>query len=215
MQYLLVENKEIIHLGPIFWRHRFIQSELEDHDVNYIVSPTEPNAYVKINDEFEIYPVELETPEYDSIYQQLAGPNWTFDNNIASGTYTVVDRELDIVKNDLKTLTASERYKKEVAGIKVTVQNIEVSVATDRESRSVYTQKLVSMSDTDTAQWKFPEAWLTLTKQELNTVLNSINTHVQTQYDWEVDVVRQIDSAVDADALKNIIIVEKQDNGLL
>lgn len=215
MNYLLVENKQIVHLGPIAWRHRFIQSELEDLDVDYIVSPTEPNGYLRINDSLEIYPVNLENPVFDALYQQLAGPFWTFDNEVATGTYNVLDRDIAGIKGDLKGVAAGERYRKETSGIKLTVQETEVSVATDRDSRNVYAQKLVSMTDNDTVQWKFPQAWLTLTKQELVTVLNSINAYVQTQFDWEIGIVQQIDDAQDIDTLKNIVIVEKRDNGPL
>lgn len=215
MQYILVENKQIVHLGPIFWRHRFIQSELEDLDVDYIVSPTDPEGYVKINDSFEIYPVELETPSYDSTYQQLAGPFWTFENNIASGTYTVVDRELDVIKNDLKALTASERYKKEIAGVKVTVQNTEVTVDTARGSRDIFVQKFGLMVEGDTVNWKFPEAWLLLTKNDLGTIVAAGASHVQASFDWEARIVVEIDTAETIDALKNIVIVEKTDIGAM
>lgn len=215
MQYLLVENKQIIHLGPIFWRHRFIQSELEDLNVDYIVSPAEPNAYVKINDSFEIYPATVETPPHDGMYQQLAGPNWVFESDVATGTYTIVDRDLNSVKADLKTLAASERYKKEVAGIKLTIQGTEVSVATNRDSKNNYAQQVLAMSDADTVQWKFAEAWLTLSKAEMASLLADVNTHVQTQFDWERNIADQIDSATDADTLKNITIVETPNNGPL
>lgn len=219
MQYLLVENKQIVHLGPVFWNYRFIRSELEDLGIDYMLSPEEPSGHFVVNETpdtvFEIYPVNLKQPSYDSTYQQLLGPIWTFSDNIANGTYNVIDRDIVAIKNDLKSVAANERYKKEVSGIKLTIQDTEVSIATDRESRNVYTQKLVSMSESDTIQWKFPEVWLTLTRQELVSVLNSINTYVQTQYDWEVNIVEQINSAQDIETLKNIVIVEKQDNGLL
>lgn len=209
MQYLLVENKQIVHLGPTFWRHRFIQSELEDHDIDYIVSPAEPNEYVKISDTFEIYPIESITqPAHDSTYQQLAGPFWSFDNNVAVGTYSVVDRDLNSIKNDLKSQAAVERYKKEIAGIKMTIQGTEVSVATDRESRNIYAQKILGMNG-DSVQWKFNESWLTLSKEELGSLLNAVDLHVQTQYDWESRIVTQIESANSAEELKAIVIVEK------
>lgn len=208
MQYVLVQDKQTILLGPIFWRHRFIQSELDDLEVEYQVSPVEPNEYIKINDSLEIYPVTgLEIPSYDTVFEQLAGPFWTFADGVANGTYTIAPKELDAIKNQLKALTASERYKKETKGIKLTIQNTEVSVGTDRDSRNIYTQKVVSMSDADTAQWKFPETWLVLTKTELSGLLASVNNYVQLQYDWEESIVIQIDAATTVEQLKQIVIV--------
>ena len=47
--YLLVENRQIVHLGPIPWRHRFIQSELDDLEVDFVV-PQSEQGYIKINE---------------------------------------------------------------------------------------------------------------------------------------------------------------------
>jgi hypothetical protein len=210
MNYVLVQNKQTILLGPIFWRHRFIQSELDDLEIEYVVSPVEPNEYVKINDELEIYPVTgLEVPEHHSDYQQLAGPFWTF-TDVAHGIYNVVDRPFDAIKNTLKAQVSAERYRKEIAGIKLTIQDTEVSVATDRDSRNIYTQKLVTMGD-DVVQWKFSEAWLSLNKQELTQMLVDVNSHVQQQFDWESNIINQIDLAETVEQLKEIVIVEVRD----
>jgi hypothetical protein len=210
MNYVLVQNKQTILLGPIFWRHRFIQSELDELEVDYTVSPTDPNGYVKINDELEIYPVTgLDIPAHDPIYEQLSGPFWTFENNVANGTYGVTSIELTAVKNTLKAQAAAERYKKEIAGTKVTIQGTEVSVATDRDARNVYAHKLLTLGDNDIAQWKFPESWLTLSKQELAGVLNSINAHVQQQYDWENTVITQIENSETVEQLKQVTIVQQ------
>ena len=209
MQYLLVENKQTVLLGPIFWRHRFIQTELDDLDIDYTVPPVEPNAYLKITDNIEIYPItELLTPQYDPTFEQLAGPFWNFDNQVATGHYTVVSKELDAVKNELRSLTAAERYRKEVAGVQVTVQDTTVTVDTSRDGRNIFVQKYTLMTDADTVQWKFPETWLTLTRSELGVVVAAGAAHVQSQFDWESAIVTQINSATTVDELQSIVIVE-------
>lgn len=210
MQYILIENKEFVHLGPIFWRQRFIQSEIDDMDVDYIVSPVEPNQYVKINDSLEIYPVgQINIPEYDPLYEELSGPYWTFVDGFANGSYTVIEKVIGSIKNDMKSIAANERYKKEVSGISLLLKGITVFVGTDRESRNNFTQKLVTLNDGDTVQWKFPdEIWLDLTKQELLSLVNSVATYVQSQFDWEKGIVGQIDAAQTIEELKQIVIVE-------
>ena len=208
MQYLLVENKETIHLGPLFWRHRFIQSELDDLEVEYAVSPVEPNAYLKITDSLEIFPIESITqPSYDSTYEQLVGPLWAF-TDVAIGTYTVTSRELNVVKSVLKGLTAAERYKKEVAGVSVTIQGQEVVVDTSRDGRNIFVQKYQMMADIDVVQWKFPTTWLTLSKAELGLAVAAGAAYVEAQFVWEQRIVNQIEAAVTVDELKAVVIVE-------
>lgn len=209
MQYLIVENKEIIHLGPIFWRHRFIQSELDDLEVEFAVPPVEPSGYLKITDQIEIFPItNLETPSYDPTYEQLNGPFWTFADDSAIGAYTVSAKPLDTIKNDLMSLAAAERYKKEVAGTKATVQGKEVFVDTSRDGRNVFIQKYMMMNDTDTVQWKFPDCWLTLTKLDLAAVISAGANHIEQQFVWEQSIVSQIEAAETVEQLKAIIIIE-------
>jgi hypothetical protein len=209
MQYLLVENKQTVLLGPIFWRHRFIQNELDDLDIDYTVPPVEPNAYLKITDNIEVYPIAAITSDpIDTRFEQLAGPFWNFDNQIATGHYTTAPKSLDTIKSEFLQLTANERYRKEIAGAQVTVQDTVVTVDTSRDGRNIFVQKYTLMSDTDTVQWKFPETWLTLTRSELGTVVAAGAAHIQSQFDWESAIAAQITSAATVDDLRSIVIVE-------
>jgi hypothetical protein len=62
MNYLLVQNKQMVILGPITWRQRFIQTEINDLiddgelTIDYTVPATE-QGYINIGDGFEIFPV--------------------------------------------------------------------------------------------------------------------------------------------------------------
>lgn len=211
MNYLLVENKQTILLGPTHWRHRFIQSELDDLEIDFKVSPTDPNEYVKISETLEIFPiVELTTPSYDTTYEALAGPFWSFENNEASGYYDVVSIPLEHSKAILKSLAASERYKKECAGTKITIQEVEVSVSTDRDSKKNFESALVAGSES--VQWKFPETWLTLSLEDLKNIVSTVNAYVQEQFNWEKGIVDQIDSAQNVEELKAIVIIEEKAN---
>lgn len=210
MDYVLVENKTTVLWGALPWRHRFIQSELNDLEIDYTVSPTEPNSYIKINDSIEIFPVvEKNIPEHDGIYEELAGPFWNFENNVAKATYVKQNRNIDVIKGDLKNIAAAERYRKEISGTKTTIQGVEVTIDTTRETRNIFIQKYSIMDDTEVVQWKFPETWLTLTKQELKTVIDAGASYIQTQFDWEKSIADEIDSKQYVDDLKQIIIVPK------
>lgn len=212
MEYILVENRKTVLLGPMPWRHRFIQSELDDLGINYTVSPTEPNGYLKITDKVEIFPATIYAPPHDTMYECLAGPFWAFSNNKAAGAYEVLNKNIDHIKADLKTLAANERYIKENTPFKMTVQDIEVTIDASRDNRNIFVQKYSFMNDNETVNWKFPETWLTLTKSELGSIVMAGATHIQTQFDWEVNISQQIDNATTIDALKQIVIVESTNN---
>ena len=91
MDYLIVQNQTTVLVGPMPWRPRYFQSEFNDLYDNgdlttpYTVSQTDPNSYINVGDGIEIYPVSsYVTPDYNSMYQELAGPFWTFDNGGAT-----------------------------------------------------------------------------------------------------------------------------------
>lgn len=202
--YLLVENRQIIHLGPMEWRQRFFQSELNDLEVEFTVPPVE-QGYIKINDNFEFIPVvSVEIPEYD-MFEELVGPTWNYDNNQAVGIYTKQQGNISAAKGNMKTIAASKRYEKENAPFTITVQGQSVSVDASRDNRNIFIQKYQLMADTDTVQWKFPEGWLTLTKAELGEVVLAGANHIQAQFDWEKSIIDQIDATDDVPTLKLIL----------
>lgn len=197
-------------LGPVFWQPRFIKSVLTDADIEYTPSPVAPESRISINETIEIFPIsELTQPPHDPVYEQLAGPWWTYDDTAALGHYTVVERDLTVIKSTLLEQTAAARWSRETSGIKYTINDVEVSVATDRESRNIWTQKILSLSDDGSVQWKFPQGWFTLTKTDLTMILSAIDTYVQTQYDWEATIVAEINAATTAEELKSIVINEQ------
>jgi hypothetical protein len=209
MAYVLVEKQQIVHLGPIAWKQRFIQSELDDLEVTgYKVPPVE-QGYVKINADFEIFPIDQEIiPEYDPIYEQLVGPTYTYNENTvgyATMYYTKQDSSLETVKNNIKNKVAQLRYTKEVSGIEQTVNGVTVQLATSREKRDQFNTFLTSVGD-GTVEWKFDEGFVTLNKSHIQFIIDSIHSHIQTQFAWEKTLCDQIDVANDIDTLKAITI---------
>ena len=215
MQYILVKNKEQIFLGPIDWKPRFIQTEIneliEDGElsVDFTVPPVE-QGYIDIGDGFEIFEiVDIISPDINTQYEDPVGPFYTYADNKATQVWQKQDKPLHAIQDSLKQVAATERYRKEILGTKVTIQNLEVFVSTDRsESRNILSQKFLLMSDTDTILWKFPEGWLTLTKSELGSIVSASSSYIQAQFDWEQTIITQINDAIDIETLKAIIIVE-------
>ena len=93
MNYLLVENRQSgnpsILLGPIVWKPRFIQSEIDDLEVDYKVPPAE-QGYIKINDNLEIIPViEATDAGEDPLYEGLAGPFYNYTDTTDTFHYNI------------------------------------------------------------------------------------------------------------------------------
>ena len=214
MKYILTLNRQHVLLGPIFWNQRMFQSEIDalydDGEISArVFAPPIEQPFADLGEGVEVLSVvSTEIPNHDPVYQQLVGPFWRYNARDVVETYEVTDIDLSVVKAKLKEVAAAERYKKEVAGPKMTIQGVEVSLDTTRDGRHVFVQKYLLMSDTDTVEWKFPESWLTLTRAELGLVVATGAQHIQDQFTWEAGIVAQIDAATTAEELKAIVIVE-------
>ncbi len=203
-------------LGPIEWNPRFIASVLQsDLDL-----PGRPNILQSDEQKvpYEIFPnvwirkVVEQKEQYNPKTQTLMGPYWSYPNteeNYAIAEYHAVNKPIEIIKSELKEKLAAERYNREIAGVKVTIQNTEVTVDTNRGERDVFVQKYLLMGENDTVDWKFPEAWLTLTKTELGQIVAAGVGHVQSVFTWELNKASEIDSCVDHEELNTLVIVEQ------
>lgn len=209
--FVIVYQNSVI-LGPMRWnRFRFENQILEETEVQITLADRNDNKDpVLINNDLKILPVVgTQNPSFNSKIQFLNGPYWVFTDTEATMSFVAEDKNVEAVKNELKTLVASERYLKEIAGTKVTVQNVEVTVETDRETRNVFVQKFTLMGENDTVNWKFPEGWLNLTKSDLGTVVAAGVAYIQSQFDWELTKVSEIDNCTTLSELDAIVILEE------
>jgi arabinogalactan endo-1,4-beta-galactosidase len=168
---------------------------------------------VIVSDDIKILPVQgTPNPEFNSKIEMLHGPFWEFTDTVAISSYEVWSMPVDAVKNQLKAVLAAERYRKEIAGVKVTIQNTEVTVDTTRDIRNNLVHHYVLMEDNDTIQWKFNTTWLTLTKSEVETLVKAGKSYIQTQFEWEANLIIEINNATTLEQLDSIVIVEPLPN---
>ena len=99
------------------------------------------------------------------------------------------------------------RYKKEIKGTTVTVQNTQITVDTTRENRNNLIQRYILMGDNETLQWKFNDTWLTLSKSEVGTLVTGGATYVQSQFDWEKDKIQEIENKLSLTTDKNRALI--------
>jgi hypothetical protein len=205
MKYVLMENRQTVLLGPIDWRPRFIQSELDDLEVAYIVPPVE-QGYIQFTPELEIFPIaETQSPDIDNRYEDPVGPTWTINPNMtAVETYTKQDKPLHIVRQGLKDQVAGQRYSREVSGTTATIDTVSINLSTARGDARTQWNNLLTTIGTSTVNWKFPEGFLELDLADVELMVSAIAAHVQAAFDWEKAQGDAIDAAEDMAALKVI-----------
>jgi len=209
-QYLLVLNQEQVILGPFDWKQRYIQSEFDDLYENeeisfkYQVAPID-TGYIDVGGGYEIFPLtNIVSPDIDPNFEQPIGPFYTYDNNEATATYQKTDRNIIDIQNTIKTVAASLRYTKEIAGTITIVQGTTVTIDTSRDGRAIFVQAYSTMGDSDVIGWKFPECWLNLTKSDLGICVGAGVAYVQSQFAWEQNIDDQVNNASTVEELKNI-----------
>ena len=214
--FIITHNKQVV-AGPMAWnKFRFeglINDDLEELELDNVSLPVknEPETYVKVSDSVEIWPV-VGTPDpvFNSKIQMLHGPFYAFENGVASSSYEVQDLAVDAVKNMLGAVVTANRYNYEVAGVKVTIQETEVTVDTSRDGRNMFVQAYTLMAEDATVQWKFPEAWLTLTKPELGIAVQAGATHVQTQFAWESSKLIELNACTTLVELDAVVLAKDE-----
>lgn len=209
--FVIVYQNSVI-LGPMRWNRFRFENEIFEECDEFSVTLADRNdelSAVVVSDDIKILPVQgTPNPDFNSKIERLQGPFWEFTETAAVSSYVVESLPIDAVKNQLKAVLAGERYRKEVKGTTATVQGTEVTVDTARSSRDVLTQQYLLMGDSDTVQWKFPQGWLTLSKTEVGDVVRAGAAHIQTQFEWEAEMIADIDAATTLEQLDAIVIIE-------
>lgn len=210
--FVVVHDNSVI-FGPKTWNKlNFQEVILDDCEVECTLETrNDSNLPVVINDSIKILPVvRLPEPEFNGKIQRLDGPYWNFYDDKAEMYFTAGDLPIDAVKNMIKGTVAANRYEYEVKGFTKTIQGTEVTIDTARVSKDVFLQTYLTLSDSETVNWKFHEAWLTLTKSEIGEIVDNIKSYVQSSFTWEQAKVVEIDAANtlnDLDAIDLEVVV--------
>lgn len=213
--FVIVHNNSVI-LGPMRWNKFRFENVIEE-DCEFTVSlPSSNDQPIIVSDNIKILPIQgTQNPDFNSRIEFLNGPFWEFTDTVAIQSFRKESLNIDAVKNTMKAQTSAVRWKRETAGIKVTIQGTEVSVTTDRGDRDIFVQKFLLMSDSETVQWKFPEGWLVLTKADLGAIVAAGAQHVQDQFVWEAAKIAEIDACTTHAELAGIVIEEPVVGGAL
>lgn len=218
MKYVITDHNQqgFVLLGPIDWRPSYISAILSDeYDEEINVSfadeqkiPYDVIPYVKVRKCIETY--ENINPKIE----KLNGPFWSYDDSNseyqAVAAWTKGDKDIDLVKTELKSVAASIRWDNENKGTKLTVQSTEVWCDTSRANRGIYNQKYTTLNDGDMINWKFGNTWLNISKSDLKILMDAVNNYIQSCFDWESNISSQIDACTDLMSLDSIVITNNQ-----
>lgn len=206
-EYILVENRTVVHYGPCKWNQGIFQSKLAELRCIYNLTS---EGYTNCGNNIEIFPIiKADDPVYDGHFEGLSGPHYTYDTETVTQYFLKVNQTLDQVKQLLKALATIRRFDLENSGLYITVQGKTVFLDTERSNRNIFIQKYLFMNDAEIAEWKFPEGWVHLSKSELGNVIMQGANYVQSQFNWESSISSQVDAATTMDELKSIATSEQ------
>lgn len=192
----LVYNNEVV-VGPREYRYSAFNDFLINKGIDFELPKIYEDTVMLGGVDFKILPVtDIITPNVGK-YEQLSGPTIQIFDTYITETYGTEFKSIDAVKNEMKTEISANRYIKETADIKLTIQGIEVIVEADRTNKMMIIQITGLMSDTDINIFKFPKSnnWLAMTKADMNIIVMAFITQTQTAFNWEQITIEQINAA--------------------
>lgn len=209
----VVKYKDRVVLGIIPWNNKYIMDVMRIRHNELIeipsIEPEESKFPLVVNQDITIYPAEEDRPgAINPLIEFYQGPTWEFLENKVIAHYQVLPLDLNSVKQNYKAKAAFLRYKKEIVGTKINLDGIEYTVETNRESRSKYVERLTSMGETS-INFKFQEGWVSLTKENMQSVVAAIESHVQSCFNEEYAFNVTIDAAQTTEELLAIEALNK------
>ena len=221
-EYLMVKNNDLDngenYFGPFKYDDKKGQRSLDWLSVTDYTFPTSIEMYqkgllpidspLKINDNVNMYMVQYEDqPQLDNFYQYHEGLKWVVRDGKAVGTYEVISRTLDEIKNLLHNQLSNKSFNDQVAGVDLTVHGASVKVNTDLVSRTTLFQRFSMMDEAASEEFKLNNGdWFTLTKNEASEVLVGINNHIKLVLASESLTANQIDLCLTIEELKQVEI---------
>ena len=206
----VVKYKQMVVMGIIPWNSQYIIDVFRVRYRKTVEVPyDEPSIEsfpLKLSDDITIYPAEENRErEINPLFEAYHGPTWEFLKEKVIAHYTVVQHNLDTVKENYRKIAANLRYAKEISGTSIKIDEVDYFIKTFRDEKYKYVEKLSALEDNQTINWKFGDNnWKTLTKSQILSILRAIDAHVQSSFDYELNLNNQINSAQSIEELMSI-----------
>lgn len=211
-----IKYKDKIVIGIVQWdSHFFIDFLKQQYDIKVGIPSLPPDISqfpYQVNDDLFIYPAEERRLESvtNPLIHYYYGPTWEILQDKVVAHYELRNFNLEQVKNNYKVKAAYYRYEKEVSGINVNLNGVEYTIPTDRESRIRYFEKFSSMGE-NSINWKFDSGWAVLTKENMQSIVAAVDSHVQSAFDYEYNLNVEINQKTTVEELTQIEELNKID----
>jgi len=212
MEIALIHNNSL-ELGPMGFNVKYINADLEDLEVEERISP---QSYTDLPIHFSdglthLLPIEKVIPEHDPKYHNIGNLTWEIIEEDGTPikvvfTYPIIDKSLEEVKVIRKQEVAPYRKEKENTTIALDINGNSVQVSTSREERLMLASKLSAAPGPH--NYKFANAWLEVTTENLQTIISEIDKVVQDAFDWELAKLQEIDACTTIDEVYDVIVRE-------
>lgn len=202
--FALVNDKELI-LGPIQFNSRLINATLEEElEIDYKLSPSDYlNVPITITDKVKVLKVLEEKPPYNSRYETVTLYNYEILEDQVIFYYQKNSKDLSIIKQDYKNIISSERWNRENLGyINFVLNENEIQISTSRENRISLVTKL--SSGDGPYNYKFGSNWFEITSNIIRNIISKIDEKVQTDFNWELEKIQEIDNCTSIEELEKI-----------
>jgi hypothetical protein len=213
MEIALIHNNSL-ELGPMGFNVRYINSELEELEVEETITPS---SYTDLPIHFSdglthLLPLERQVPSHDPKYHNVGNFSWEIieENDVPTKvllTYPITDKTLEEVKELRKQEVSPYRREKENTTITLTINDTAVEVSTSREERILLASKLSAAPGPH--NFKFQNTWLEITTEELQYILNQVDVKVQEAFDWELAKLQEIDACETIDEVYDVVVREQ------
>lgn len=216
--YVVVYKGSVV-LGIIPWNNKYIMDVMRSRYRETIEIPyIEPDASqfpYQVNVDCIIYPAEEDiSRNVNPLIEYYYGPTWEFLENKVIAHYEILPLTLDNAKYNYKAKAAAIRYKQEITNTTVIINGINCEIETDRLSRTKFIEKL-SISSNEPITWKFKDSWQTITKTDIQFIVDKIDEHVQEAFDTEYLLGLLIDQSESFDDLLAIEVLNIPENVMM
>jgi hypothetical protein len=210
--YVIVHKNRVI-AGILPWNAQYFTDVLRTrHRILTELPRNEPEASAfpwEIDAETKIFPAEEIRPNINNpLVEYYYGPTWEFLETKVIGNYDVLPHSIEDARGNYKVKASLQRYEQEVSGTKITIDDVEYKIETDRLAKTKFIEKYISMGDT--VNWKFNEGWKVLTKEQIYSIVVAIDVHVQSAFDEELRLNTVIDTCETAEQLESVEELNKK-----
>lgn len=162
------------------------------------------NVTNEILAEYNFYPMESNYPEINTITQEYNEATYTFDGTKVTQTYSVVYKDIDVIKNYLKDIVKQNRKIAEEAGVILPNGH---RVYTHREDQAIIQGLVLSLQLglVETVNFKTMDGFLELDAQGVMDLAMRVAEHVQGAFTQEAELTAIINNATTIEELETII----------